>query len=51
MASGRTLIEVDEKKPKGFFPKLYEHVVKTMGEENLDKIEKLKVRILNMKKK
>jgi hypothetical protein len=39
MASGRTLLEVDDKKPPGFFPKLYESVVMSMGKEKLDMIE------------
>ena len=38
MASGRSIHEVDEKKPSGFFPKLYENVISTMGNENLDKM-------------
>ena len=41
MASGRTLLEVDEKKPPGFFPKLYENVVYNMGKEKLEEMEKL----------
>ena len=36
MASGRTLLEVDDKKPPGFFPKLYESVVRTMEKETLE---------------
>ncbi len=41
MASGRTLLEVDEKKPPGFFPKLYESVIYSMGKEKLDCMEGL----------
>ena len=41
MASGRTLLEVDEKKPLGFFPKLYESVVTNMGKEKLEEMERL----------
>ena len=41
MASGRTLLEVDEKKPPGFFPKLYESVVMNMGKEKLEEMERL----------
>ena len=41
MASGRTLLEIDEKKPPGFFPKLYENVVMNMGKEKLAEMEKL----------
>ena len=39
MASGRTLIEHDEKRPNGFFPKLYESLVKAMGDKSADKLQ------------
>ena len=43
MASGISLVEFDEKKAnQGFIPKLYESLVKTMGEENMDKIQKIR---------
>ena len=42
MASGRTLLEYDEKKPMGFFPKLYEALVTTMGEKNMDKLHEVR---------
>lgn len=36
MASGVTLQESEQKKPDGFFPKLYENICKTMSEKDLD---------------
>lgn len=42
MASGRTLLEYDEKKPLGFFPKLYETIVKSLGEKNMDRLQELR---------
>ena len=43
MASGISLVEFDEKKAaQGFIPKLYENLVKTMGEERMDKIQKIR---------
>ena len=38
MATGLTLAEIEEKKPDGFFPKLFQNVCKTMGDENVDKM-------------
>ena len=42
MASGRTLVEVDDKRMAGFFPKIYEQLVTTMGEENANKLQSLR---------
>ena len=42
MASGRTLLDHEDKKPLGFFPKLYENLVTHMGEENADKMHSLR---------
>eukprot|EP00095_Tigriopus_kingsejongensis_P008472 maker-scaffold18_size714446-snap-gene-3.28 protein:Tk08472 transcript:maker-scaffold18_size714446-snap-gene-3.28-mRNA-1 annotation:"set and mynd domain-containing" len=39
MATGKTLYERDTKKPLGFFPKLYESVIKTLGNENFEFLE------------
>jgi hypothetical protein len=41
MATGLTLQEVEEKKPDGFFPKLFTNVAKTMGNDNVDKMNEL----------
>ena len=41
MATGLTLHEIEEKKPDGFFPKLFTNVCKTMGNENVDKMHEL----------
>ena len=41
MATGLTLQEVEEKKPDGFFPKLFTNVAKNMGDENVDKMQEL----------
>jgi len=43
MASGRTLLEHDERqKPAGFFPKLYESLVLSVGEKTLDSVKDVK---------
>ena len=42
MASGVTLQESEQKKPDGFFPKLYENVCKTMSENDLNIMPDLK---------
>ena len=44
MASGRTLLEHEEKnkKPLGFFPKLYEGLVASLGRENMEKLAEMK---------
>ena len=39
MATGLTLQEVEEKKPDGFFPKIFQNVCKTMGDANVDKMD------------
>jgi hypothetical protein len=41
MATGLTLQEVEEKKPDGFFPKLFTNVAKNMGDANVDKMQEL----------
>ena len=41
MASGVTLQESEKKNPEGFFPKLYENVIKTMTEKDIDKMPQL----------
>ena len=41
MATGLTLHEVEEKKPDGFFPKLFTNVAKNMGDENVDKMHEI----------
>lgn len=41
MATGLTLQEIEEKKPDGFFPKLFQNVCKTMGDTNVDKMHEL----------
>lgn len=41
MATGLTLAEVEEKKPDGFFPKIFQNVCKAMGDANVDKMHKL----------
>ena len=41
MATGLTLHEVEEKKPDGFFPKVFQTVCRTMGDENVDKMEEV----------
>ena len=41
MATGLTLAEVEEKKPDGFFPKLFQNVCKNMGDENVDKMHEV----------
>ena len=38
MATGYTLQEVEEKKPDGFFPKLFTNVIQKMGDANVDKM-------------
>ncbi len=41
MASGRTLLEHEEKKkPVGFFPQLFENVVGKMGVEGMKEVKK-----------
>lgn len=42
MATGLTLQEVEQKKPDGFFPKLYTNVCKAMKDEHLEQMDKLK---------
>ena len=42
MATGYTLQEVEEKKPDGFFPKLFTSVCTNMGDDNVDKMQALK---------
>ena len=41
MATGYTLQEVEEKKPDGFFPKLFQNVCTQMGDANVDKMHEL----------
>ena len=41
MATGLTLQEVEEKKPDGFFPKIFQNVCKTMGDANVDKMDEI----------
>ena len=41
MATGYTLQEVEEKKPDGFFPKLFQNVCTKMGEPNVDKMHEI----------
>ena len=41
MATGYTLQEVEEKKPDGFFPKLFQNVCTKMGDANVDKMHEL----------
>lgn len=41
MATGLTLQEIEEKKPDGFFPKLFQNVCKTMGDANVDKMHEM----------
>ena len=41
MATGLTLQEVEEKKPDGFFPKVFQNVCKSMGDENADKMTEI----------
>ena len=40
MSAGITIHEADEKKPSGFFPKLYESVCHNMGNERAGELEK-----------
>lgn len=42
MATGKTLFERDTKKPLGFFPKLYETVINSLGNEYLERMENIK---------
>lgn len=39
MSSGLTLQEVEEKKPDGFFPKLFQNVCKNMGQVLVEKMQ------------
>ena len=42
MATGLTLQEIEEKKPDGFFPKLFTNVCKNMGDDNVNKMHDIK---------
>ncbi len=42
MATGLTLQEVEERRPDGFFPKVFQNVCRAMGDDNVDKMQSLK---------